>query len=340
MANVSEPLLKVRDLRTYFHVRHGLLGRTRSALRAVDGVSFGIPEGTTLGLVGESGCGKTTLGRTILRLEHATSGRVWFDGVDVLAASGSALRRLRRDMQIVFQDVSGSLNPLLTVGQSVAEPLAVHRVGSPREQRNQVALLLQRVGLNADAASAYPHQFSGGQRQRIGIARAIALEPKLIICDEPVSALDVSIQSQILNLLRDLQHELGLTYLFIAHDLAVVKHVSERVAVMYLGKIVETAECEDLYMRPAHPYTISLLAAHLEPDANRRAHRTSFDGEPPSPLAPPTGCAFHPRCPFSTDECRRNTPALQGHATLPPEHHVACHRVDAVRDPARLARAK
>jgi len=337
VANESEPLLKVRDLRTHFPVRHGILGRVRDVLRAVDGVSLDIPEGTTLGLVGESGCGKTTLGRTILRLTEPTSGRIWLDGVDVLAASGSSLRRLRRDMQIVFQDVSGSLNPRLTVGQSVAEPLTVHGIGNSREQRDRVAVLLERVGLTADAAYAYPHQFSGGQRQRIGIARAIALNPKLIICDEPVSALDVSIQSQILNLLKDLQRELGLTYLFIAHNLAVVKHVSERVAVMYLGRIVETAECADLYIRPAHPYTISLLAAHLEPDANRQPHRAIPSGEPPSPLTPPAGCAFHPRCPFATDECQENMPELQDHPTLPPGHHVACHHVDAVRESVCLA---
>jgi peptide/nickel transport system ATP-binding protein/oligopeptide transport system ATP-binding protein len=308
-------------------------------LRAVDGVSFNIAEGNTLGLVGESGCGKTTLGRTILRLVEATSGRVWFDGVDVLAASGSALRRLRRNMQLVFQDVSGSLNPRLRVGQSVAEPLAIHGIGSAREQRDRVAELLERVGLDPDAASAYPHEFSGGQRQRIGIARAIALEPKLLICDEPVSALDVSVQSQILNLLKDLQRELSLTYLFIAHDLAVVKHVSDYVAVMYLGKVVEIAKCDDLYTQPAHPYTVSLLAAHLEPDANREPRRAVAGGEPPSPLAPPTGCAFHPRCSFAAGECRQSTPALKGHPTLPPEHHAACYRVDAVRDSARLTQA-
>lgn len=330
MATQDQPLLRVRELRTYFPVRRGVLGHKRGHLRAVDGVTFDIPAGTTLGLVGESGCGKTTLGRTILRLVQPTSGSIWLGGTDLLAASRSSLRRLRRDMQIIFQDVSGSLNPRVTVGRSVAEPLAVHGTGTPRERRERVAVLLQRVGLDPDDAAAYPHEFSGGQRQRIGIARALALNPKFIICDEPVSALDVSIQSQILNLLADLQEELGLTYLFIAHDLAVVKQISERIAVMYLGKIVEIADSADLFRQPAHPYTISLLSAHLEPDPVRRQRRTVPTGDPPSPLNPPVGCAFNPRCPFATDECRHVTPALDGPLSLSPGHLVACHNVDAV----------
>ncbi len=323
-----QTLVKVRDLRTYFPVRRGPLGRTVAYVRAVDGVSFDIEGGTTLGLVGESGCGKTTVGRTILRLVHATGGRVWFDASDVLAASRTTLRRLRRNMQIVFQDASGSLNPRMTVGRIVGEPLTLHRVARGPKWRECVATLLERVGLRTADADRYPHELSGGQRQRLGIARAIALNPKFVICDEPVSALDVSIQAQILNLLNDLKRELGLTYLFIAHDLSVVEHFSDRVAVMYLGKIVEIADAAELYERPKHPYTIALLSAVPNPDPHRRPKHIVVTGDVPSPIDPPHGCAFHPRCPIATDECRRVTPSLQGHTDLPSGHLVACHHVD------------
>jgi len=293
-------------------------------------VSFDILSGSTLGLVGESGCGKTTAGRTILRLVKATGGSVTFDGVDVLKADGRTLQTLRRDMQIVFQDPFGSLNPRMKVGRIVAEPLDVYAVGDERKRRERVAELLERVGLRGDDARRYPHEFSGGQRQRIGIARAIALNPRFVVLDEPVSALDVSIQAQILNLLNDLKAELKLTYLFIAHNLAVVEHFSDRVAVMYLGKIVEVADAADLYTRPQHPYTMALLASVPEPDPARRRERSSVVGEPPSPLSPPSGCAFHPRCPFATEECRRVTPPLKSEPGAVAGHLVACHHVATI----------
>jgi oligopeptide/dipeptide ABC transporter ATP-binding protein len=296
----------------------------------VDGVSFDILRGSTLGLVGESGCGKTTAGRTILRLVEATGGSVSFDGVDVLKADGRTLRTLRRDMQIVFQDPFGSLNPRMKVGGIVAEPLDVFAVGDGRERRERVAELLARVGLRSDDARRYPHEFSGGQRQRIGIARAIALNPRFVVLDEPVSALDVSIQAQILNLLNDLKAELKLTYLFIAHNLAVVEHFSDRVAVMYLGKIVEVADAADLYARPSHPYTMALLASVPEPDPARRRERSPVTGEPPSPLSPPSGCAFHPRCPFATEECRRVTPPLKSEPDAAAGRLVACHHAATI----------
>jgi oligopeptide/dipeptide ABC transporter ATP-binding protein len=290
-------------------------------------VSFDVGRGTTLGLVGESGCGKTTLGRAILRLIEPTGGEVHFSGVDVLAASSAVLRRLRRDMQIVFQDPLGSLNPRMTVGQSIAEPLLIHHAIAGRQRRAMVAKLMDRVGLQPAYMDRYPHEFSGGQRQRVGIARAIALEPKFIVCDEPVSALDVSVQSQILNLLSDLQEELGLTYLFIAHNLAVVEHFADRVAVMYLGKIVEIGDAADLYDRPQHPYSIALLAAAPQPDPTRRGDRVVLAGDVPSPADPPTGCAFHPRCAFATEECRKVTPLLRDQPGLAPDHRAACHHL-------------
>jgi peptide/nickel transport system ATP-binding protein len=323
-------LLKVDDLRTYFPVRRRIGGGAGGLIRAVDGVSFDVPRGTTLGLVGESGCGKTTLGRTILRLIEATSGRVWFDGIDVLSASEATLRGLRGRMQLVFQDASGSLNPRLTVGRSIAEPLVVQGVLRGRRVRERVATLLETVGLRPADADRYPHELSGGQRQRVGIARAVALEPEFVVCDEPVSALDVSIQSQVLNLLDDLKNKLALTYLFIAHDLAVVEHFSDRVAVMYLGRIVEIAEAADLYREPRHPYTSVLLAAVPDPDPTRRRERLALSGDAPNPIDPPTGCAFHPRCPHTTDGCRRDTPRLEEHSSLSAGHLVACHHVDTI----------
>ncbi|UCE62381.1 MAG: ATP-binding cassette domain-containing protein [Phycisphaerales bacterium] len=297
--------------------------------RAVDHVNLKITQGTTLGLVGESGCGKTTLGRTILRLVEATSGQVLFNGVDVLAASPGHLRDLRRNMQIIFQDPMGSLNPRMTVGQIVAEPLVIHREVRRRECRERVAGLLELVGMRAGHIDQYPHQLSGGQRQRVAIARALALRPKFIVCDEPVSALDVSIQSQILNLLCDLQRDLGLTYLFIGHHLAVIEHVSDRVAVMYLGRIVEIADAAEIYARPAHPYTNALLSAAPEPDPDRRRQKVPIKGEPPSAIDPPSECAFRSRCPLAVDKCRRHAPQLLNALAEPSTHLVACHRADA-----------
>jgi oligopeptide transport system ATP-binding protein len=293
---VSKPLVEVQDLKTYFPIKQGLLKKTVGHVKAVDGINFTIDAGKTLGLVGESGCGKTTAGRTMLRLIPATAGRVVFDGTEVFDADRATLKQLRRGMQIIFQDPVGSLNPRMTVGRIIGEPIQVHGLARGSELTDQVADLLTRVGLSPDYANRYPHEFSGGQRQRVGIARALGLRPKFIVCDEPVSALDVSIQSQILNLLNDLQDEFGLSYLFIAHNLAVVKHFSDRVAVMYLGRIVETAERDDLYRTPKHPYTRALLSAVPEPDPNPRAKRIVLTGEVPSPSNPPSGCHFHPRC--------------------------------------------
>lgn len=321
----SEPLLRVRDLATYFPTRHGGLGRAGEFCRAVDGVTFQIGVGTTLGLVGESGCGKTTVGRTILRLVRPTRGEITFDGADVLSAKGSDLRQLRRNMQLVFQDPFGSFNPRMTVGRIVGEPLAIHRTSSGRRRRERVTELLQAVGLSPAHAERYSHELSGGQRQRVGIARAIALEPRFIICDEPVSALDVSIQSRILNLLSDLQRGLGLTYLFITHNLAVVRHFCDRVAVMYLGKIVEIGEATDLYAQQGHPYTTALWNAVPEPDPYRRRQRMVLPGDIASPINPPTGCTFHNRCPYTTGDCRQMAPALQTVPGLASTHLVACH---------------
>jgi len=293
------PLLEVRDLRTWFPIKRGILSRTVGHVKAVDGVSFDIEPGKTLGLVGESGCGKTTVGRTILRLIPATGGEVRYKGENFFAFQGQELRRLRRQMQIVFQDPVSSLNPRMTIGNIIGEPIEVHGIAKGRARDDMVAGLLHRVGLDPSYATRYPHEFSGGQRQRIGIARALALSPDFIVCDEPVSALDVSIQSQILNLLDDLQKERGIAYLFIAHNLAVVEHFSDDVAVMYLGRIVEKASSRELYKNPKHPYTVSLLSAVPEPDPRPRKRRIVLPGEVPSPSNPPTGCPFHPRCPLT-----------------------------------------
>lgn len=296
-----ESLLEVENLRTYFPVKRGLLKRTVGHVKAVDGVSFEVGHGETLGLVGESGCGKSTVGRTILRLIPATTGQVWFDGQSVYEADRHQLRQLRRQMQIIFQDPVGSLNPRMTVGRIIGEPIHVHGLATGSELNDRVASLLQRVGLEPDYAQRYPHEFSGGQRQRIGIARALSLNPRFIVCDEPVSALDVSIQSQILNLLSDLKQDLGLSYLFIAHNLAVVEHFCDRVAVMYLGRIVELARRDAIYKEPRHPYTQALLSAAPMPDPVRNRKRIVMTGEVPSPLNPPAGCAFHPRCYLTRD---------------------------------------
>jgi oligopeptide/dipeptide ABC transporter ATP-binding protein len=297
----GRPLVEVRDLRTYFPIRRGVLSRTVGHVKAVDGVSFDVPAGRTLGLVGESGSGKTTVGRTMLRLIPATAGEVRFDGQDVFALGPAELRRLRRRMQIIFQDPMSSLNPRMTIANIIGEPLQVHGLARGQEKTDRVAALLQRVGLDPSYMHRYPHEFSGGQRQRIGIARAIALNPDFIVCDEPVSALDVSVRSQVLNLLDDLQRELNLAYLFIAHDLAVVEHFSDEVAVMYLGRIVERAAAAELYRNPRHPYTTSLLSAVPEPNPRPTKRRIVLRGEIPSPANPPAGCPFHPRCPLTRE---------------------------------------
>ncbi|HVT88025.1 MAG TPA: oligopeptide/dipeptide ABC transporter ATP-binding protein [Tepidisphaeraceae bacterium] len=294
--NNGQPLLEVRDLKTYFPIRRGVFSRVVGHVKAVDGVSFTVQPGKTLGLVGESGCGKTTVGRTILRLIPASGGSVKYKGMDFFAYKGEELRRLRRQMQIIFQDPVSSLNPRMTVGNIIGEPIHVHGLARGEEKNQRVAALLERVGLDPQYASRYPHEFSGGQRQRIGIARALALNPDFIVCDEPVSALDVSIQSQILNLLDDLQKERKIAYLFIAHNLAVVEHFSDEVAVMYLGRIVEKASAKELYGNPKHPYTTALLSAVPEPNPRPTHQRIVLPGEVPSPSNPPTGCPFHPRC--------------------------------------------
>jgi oligopeptide/dipeptide ABC transporter ATP-binding protein len=323
------PILAVRDLKKHFPIKTGILKRTTGKVYAVDGVSFDIDEGQTLGLVGESGCGKSTTGRVVLRLLAATDGLVKFDGVDVMKASRAEMQRLRRDMQIVFQDPYASLNPRMKVKNIIAEPLRIHKIGTEAERQRRVHELLETVGLTSEHAERYPHEFSGGQRQRIGLARALALNPRLIICDEPVSALDVSIQAQMINLLEDLQNELKLTYLFIAHDLSVVKHISDRVAVMYLGKIVEVADSSIMYTRPQHPYTEALLSAVPIPDpkTERIRRRIILEGDVPSPANPPSGCVFHPRCPrMQPDPCTKVMPLLESTGGGASQNHVvACH---------------
>lgn len=321
---MSEALLEVDNLSMHFPVREGLLLRARTFNRAVDGVSFSIGPGETLGLVGESGCGKSTLGRCVTRLYRPTGGSIRFNGQDITHLPDRTLRPLRRDIQMIFQDPMESLNSRHTVGDMLEEPFIVQKLGGRPWRQRRVAELLNTVGLPARSASRYPFEFSGGQRQRIGIARAIALNPKLVICDEPVSALDVSIQSQILNLLLDLQREFNLSYLFIAHDLAVVKHVSDRVAIMYLGKIVETAASETIYHQARHPYTQSLVAAIPVPDPHRRVQRQVLHGDVPSPINPPSGCSFHPRCPVAEERCSRQTPAL---LDIGGNQLAACHLV-------------
>ncbi len=319
MSTNHQELVNVRGL-----VKHFPVEGSDDVVRAVDGVSFEILRGETLGLVGESGCGKSTVGRCLLRLIEPTSGQITFAGREVLALGKRELRELRREMQIVFQDPYASLNPRMKVGDIVGEPLVIHRVGTKKTRRERVGELLQRVGLDPDYRGRYPHEFSGGQRQRIGVARTLALNPKLIVADEPVSALDVSVQAQVVNLLQDLQKELGLTYLFISHGLAVVEHISTRVAVMYLGRIVEIASAAELYLRPLHPYTQALLSAIPVPDPQRKRQRIVLQGDVPTPIDPPSGCRFRTRCPIAIEECARIDPELR---EIAPGHSAACIRV-------------
>jgi peptide/nickel transport system ATP-binding protein len=317
-------LVVVKDLKKHFPVRSGLLRRVTAQVKAVDGVSFTIRKGECLGMVGESGCGKTTIGRTILRLIEPTAGSVLFDGVDMLTVNSKTLKAMRRSMQIIFQDPYSSLDPRIPIGESIGEGLQIHGMHSGQERHAIVLDMLRKVGLEEYHARRYPHEFSGGQRQRIGIARALALNPKFIVCDEPVSALDVSIQSQVLNLLRDLQQEFGLTYLFIAHNLSVVEHISDRVAVMYLGMMAELTTREELFRNPLHPYTQALMSAIPVPDPTFKRERVVLKGDVPSPLNPPPGCRFHTRCPKVMDICRSEEPLFQDVGS---GHFVACHLV-------------
>jgi oligopeptide/dipeptide ABC transporter ATP-binding protein len=319
--NSEEVLVDVQHLVKYFPVRAGLLQRVVNQVKAVDDVSFFVRKGETLGLVGESGCGKTTVGRTMIRLVEPTGGSVRFENKDVFTLKPKELKVVRRDMQIIFQDPYASLDPRVPIGESVMEGLHIHHIGTKKERIDIMLETLKKVGLEDYHARRYPHEFSGGQRQRIGIARALALRPRFIICDEPVSALDVSIQSQVLNILKDLQTEFGLTYLFIAHNLSVVEHVSNRVAVMYLGKMVELATREEMYRKPLHPYTIALMTAIPVPNPRLKRERTILKGDVPSPLNPPKGCRFHPRCPVAMEICSQEEPVFK---ELLPDHWVAC----------------
>jgi oligopeptide transport system ATP-binding protein len=319
---MAQPLLQVKNLKKYFPIKGGILSKTVGHVQAVDDISFDLYPGETVGLVGESGCGKSTAARTILRLIEPTGGEVFFEGQDILKLGKKPMRALRRQMQIIFQDPYASLNPRMTVASIVGEPLEIHKIAKGRAKEERVANILEKVGLRPEHMRRYPHEFSGGQRQRIGIARALALNPKLIIGDEPVSALDVSIQAQVINLLEDLQREFNLTYLIIAHDLSVVEHISDRVAVMYLGKIVELATDRELYENPSHPYTEALLSAVPRPDPSIKKQRIILPGDVPSPINPPSGCRFHTRCLYAKADCKTVEPPLQD---IGDGHYVACH---------------
>ncbi len=326
---MAEKLLEVKNLVKHFPVRGGVFSRVRAHVRAVDGISFDIEEGETLGLVGESGCGKSTAGRSILRLLEPTSGEIKFRGTDIVGLEREKMRLLRREMQIIFQDPYASLNPRMTVGSIVGEPLTIHKIAKGKERDKKVAAILEKVGLRPEHMRRYPHEFSGGQRQRIGIARALALNPKLIIADEPVSALDVSIQAQVINLLEDLQKEFGIAYLVISHDLSVVQHICDRIAVMYLGEIVEIAEADELVMSPRHPYSEALLSAVPVPDpgALNKKKRIILRGDVPSPVNPPSGCRFHTRCPYKEDKCSTEVPPLR---VISGGHLTACHFAEKI----------
>lgn len=322
----SLPLIEIKNLKKLFPVQGGFFGRTTGHVHAVDDVSFSVQRGKTLGLVGESGCGKSTLGRSLLRLTEPSSGEVLYEGKNILKVSPSEMRALRRELQIIFQDPFSSLNPRMSIREILAEPFEIHGLfKNSAERREQVIALLREVGLNPEAADRYPHEFSGGQRQRIGIARALALKPKLIVADEPVSALDVSIQSQILNLMMDLRDKYGLSYIFIAHDLAVIEHISDEIAVMYLGKIVEHTSSKSLYARPLHPYTQALISSIPEPKVGLKKERKILHGDVPSPVNPPSGCRFHTRCPYAKEQCKREEPTLKNLGNDQNQHWVACH---------------
>ena len=328
--NNSEPFIQVKNLKKHFSIQRTFWRRPEGVVQAVDGLSFDIMRGETLGLVGESGCGKSTAGRAILNLIQPSAGQVIFDGRDLTQLSKNELRQTRRNMQMIFQDPYASLNPRMTVGRIISEPLEIHGIGDSQSRKERVEQLLTLVGLNPYFVSRYPHEFSGGQRQRIGIARALATKPSFIVADEPISALDVSIQAQVVNLLDDLKHELGLTYLFIAHDLAMVRYISDRVAVMYVGRIVELSSRDEVYDHPLHPYTQALLSAIPIPDPEKEARRQRLilEGEVPSPVNPPAACRFHPRCPYATDLCRQTDPEFRNLGSQQTPHWVACHHAE------------
>ena len=326
----KKELLKVERLKQYFPIKGGFLGRTVNHVKAVDDISFTVYEGETVSIVGESGCGKSTTGRAILRLEEPTDGSVTFQGTDITKISKGEMRKYRKDLQIIFQDPYASINPRQTVASVLNEAMHIQNVLPPDQRRARIEQLLETVGLRPYQADRYPHEFSGGQRQRIGIARALSVDPKLIICDEAVSALDVSIQAQVLNLLEELQDEYGLTYLFISHDLGVVRHISDRIIVMYLGKIVEIADKHSLFENPQHPYTKALLSAIPVPDPDAVKNRIVLKGDVPSPIDPPTGCRFHTRCPFATDRCRKEEPELRTTRLMKDTHEAACHHMEEI----------